>query len=113
MGKFVVGDVVAVPFPFSDLSGRKLRPALVLAVIDRDDLILCQITSKPFASKNAIDLSQDDFLKGSLPLKSYIRPDKLFTAEATIIQKHKGKLQDQLLNHVLDVVQGLFKTANR
>ena len=109
MGKFVVGDVVAVPFPFSDLSGRKLRPAMVLAVIEHNDLILCQITSKPFASKRSVELNQADFLEGNLPLKSYIRPDKLFTAEATIVQKHKGKLQNQLLNHVLDAVQEIFK----
>lgn len=110
MGKFVVGDVVAVPFPLSDLSGRKLRPALVLAVIERDNLILCQITSKPFASKRAVELNHTDFLEGNLPLKSYIRPDKLFTAEATLVQKHKGKLHNQLLNYVLDAVQEIFRT---
>jgi mRNA interferase MazF len=110
MGKFVVGDVVAVPFPFSDLSGKKLRPALVLAVIEHDDLILCQITSRAFISKKAIELNQSDFLEGNLPLKSYIRTGKLFTAEATIIQKHKGKLQNQLLNLVLKEVQEIFKS---
>jgi len=41
--KFVKGDVVVVPFPFSDLTEAKRRPALVLAELDGDDRILCQI----------------------------------------------------------------------
>lgn len=43
MGRFVKGDVVVVPFPFSDLSAAKHRP--VLASLAGDDVILCQITS--------------------------------------------------------------------
>ena len=45
MAEFVKGDVVVVPFPFSDLSQAKRRPALVISKLDGDDLILCQITS--------------------------------------------------------------------
>jgi len=44
--RFVKGDVVVVPFPFSDLTGAKRRPALVLAELDGEDRILCQITSQ-------------------------------------------------------------------
>jgi mRNA interferase MazF len=108
MGKFVVGDVVAVLFPFSDLSGQKLRPAVVLATIERNDLILCQVTSKAFASKRAIRISRLDFSEGNLPVTSYVRPDKLFTAEATIIQKRKGKLKQRSVRKVLTSVQDLF-----
>ena len=46
MGRFIKGDVVVVPFPFSDLSQSKKRPALVLADLTGDDLILSQITSQ-------------------------------------------------------------------
>ena len=45
MGKFVKGDVVVIPFPFSDLTGKKRRPAFVVSVLPGDDIILCQITS--------------------------------------------------------------------
>ena len=40
MARFVKGDVVVVPFPFSDLSQAKRRPALVVAQLTGDDLIL-------------------------------------------------------------------------
>ena len=43
MERFVKGDVVVVPFPFSDLSGFKRRPALVAATIPGNDTILCKI----------------------------------------------------------------------
>lgn len=46
MGAFVKGDVVVVPFPFSDLSAAKRRPALVVAALSGNDVILCQITSR-------------------------------------------------------------------
>ena len=46
MAKFVKGDIVVVPFPFSDLTNSKRRPALVITELTGDDVILCQITSK-------------------------------------------------------------------
>ena len=41
MEKFVKGDVVVVPFPFSNLSRAKRRPACVVTVLDGHDMILC------------------------------------------------------------------------
>jgi mRNA interferase MazF len=49
--RFVKGDVVIVPLPFSDLSANKKRPALVIAELAGDDAILCQITSKTLGDK--------------------------------------------------------------
>lgn len=37
MGAFAAGQVVLLPFPFSDLTRSKLRPALLLADAGRDD----------------------------------------------------------------------------
>ena len=45
------GAVVLLPFPFSDLSRSKLRPAVILADAGRDDWILCQITSNPYGAR--------------------------------------------------------------
>ena len=79
------GGVILVPFPFSDLSQAKLRPAVVLADIGRDDWILCQITSTPYGDPRAVPLADDDFATGLLRVASYARPGKLFTAHRRLI----------------------------
>jgi mRNA interferase MazF len=38
MGAFAAGQVVLLPFPFSDLTRSKLRPALLLADAGRDEV---------------------------------------------------------------------------
>ena len=59
-------SVVLIRFPFSDLSSSKLRPAVVLASAGRDDWILCQVTSNPYADSTAIQITDGDFETGSL-----------------------------------------------
>lgn len=108
MEKFAVGEVVLVSFPFSNLQGQKVRPALVLAKAEQDDIILCQITSKPYMSKLAIKIQQQDFAKGNLPVVSYARPNKLFTANTSIIKKPAGQLTPTVTKSILKSVRSLF-----
>lgn len=69
MEGFVKGDIVVLPFPFSDLSSSKKRPALVLANLKGDDIILCQITSQYVKDEYALALNNIDFhLIGSVIL---------------------------------------------
>src|SRR5438445_7053539 len=109
MEKFAVGDIVLVLFPFSNLKGQKIRPALVVAKAEFDNFILCQITSKTYASNIAIQLTPQEFSEGDLPVISYIRPDKLFTAEKSIIQKIAGRLTEKKKQAVLSVLRNMFK----
>ncbi len=70
MGKFVRGDIVVVPFPFSDLTDSKRRPALVLTDLKGDDIILCQITSKNRHDSYSIVLDDSDFELNSVRKKA-------------------------------------------
>lgn len=97
MAEFVKGDVVVVPFPFSDLTQDKRRPALVIATLAGDDLILCQITSQRIADRYAIPLENSDFSEGGLNQTSNIRPNRLFTADREIILYKAGKLKTEKL----------------
>lgn len=95
------GSVVLIPFPFSDLSQSKIRPALVLANAERGDWILCQITSKPYADQRAVRLDQTDFASGGLELTSYARPGKLFTANEALMIETVGQVRADKLRTIL------------
>ena len=101
MAKSLRGDVVVVPFPFSDLKQSKRRPALVLASLDGDDLILCQITSQQSRDRHAIPLQDKDFASGNLSQPSYIRPNRLFTADQTLILYRVGTVQTAKLEEAV------------
>jgi len=73
-------SVVLVRFPFSNLSLLKLRPTVVLASAGRDDWILCQVTSNPYADPIAVQITDSDFETGSLQRVSFARQSKLFTS---------------------------------
>lgn len=64
MGAFTTRQIILLPFPYSDLSAQKLRPALILADAGRGDWLLCQITSNPYADPAAVELKQDAFSQG-------------------------------------------------
>ena len=102
------GSVILVPFPFSDISHSKIRPALVLADAGRGDWILCQITSKPYADARAIRLDGPDFASGGLELTSFVRPGKLFTANETLMLENVGQLRAEKVEAILRAVAGLF-----
>ncbi|MFC1691691.1 type II toxin-antitoxin system PemK/MazF family toxin [Nanoarchaeota archaeon] len=100
MEEIVKGDVVVLPFPFSDLSKSKKRPALVVANLKGDDTILCQITSKARSDDHAIVLSKNDFKQGNLHLTSMIRPNRIFTADKRIILYKIGSLKNSKIKEV-------------
>ncbi len=108
MEKFSVGDIVLVHFPFSDLSQQKLRPALVLAGVNKGDCILCQITSQPYHDQRAIQLEQSSFTHGHLIKTSYVRPAKLFTANTGIVERvvaHlKPEIRQDVVRHIVELL---------
>jgi len=106
----VKGDVVVVPFPFSDLAQAKRRPALVITELEGDDLILCQITSRQVGDKYAVPLEQSDFESGTLKQKSNVRPNRLFTADSRIVLYQIGHLKREkmaeIVESIVDILRG-------
>ena len=107
-----VGSVVLVRFPFSDLSASKLRPAVVLAGVDRDDWILSQVTSNPYSDTSAVELGNFDFVSGSLQRTSYVRPGKLFSANSSIMERIAGELKQQKLTSIIDSVIDVLRPTS-
>lgn len=109
MAKFIKGDVVIIPFPFSDLSQSKRRPALIIAPLEGDDAILCQITSKTIKDTYAISIDDSDFDAGSLKQSGNIRPNRLFTADSHIILYRAGHIKNDKLNQVIEKLVEIIK----
>jgi len=96
------GDVVFVPFPYSDLKTTKKRPVLVLTTPDRhDDFVGLAITSVE-TSEHAVRIENRDLLRGSLPKTSWVRLDKIFTLSQGGIIKILGALTSVAMENVLD-----------
>ncbi len=108
MGKPLVGEVVVLPFPQSDLRAGKRRPALVVADLIGDDLILCQITSQSRRDGYSVPLASGDFERGHLNLDSFIRPSRLFTVDQSVILYSAGKVRGVKLGEVRARIRELF-----
>ena len=112
MGAPTAGEVVVIPFPFSDLTQSKVRPALCLADAGRGDYVLCQITSQPYGDPLALKLDDQDFATGGLHVESFVRPGKLFTADANLILSTEGKLTAAAYQRVLNTVVNLLRVGH-
>ncbi|MDF9800146.1 mRNA interferase MazF [Catalinimonas alkaloidigena] len=108
MARFIKGDVIVLPFPFSDLSASKRRPALVLADLMGSDIILCQITSQHTKDAYAISLTDSDMINGSLKKASNIRPNRIFTADKNIILYKIGSIasakSQEVRNKIIEIL---------
>lgn len=88
------GDIVLIPFPFTDLSNSKLRPAIVISselVNSTQDIILLAITSNLRADDFSFLLRNED-LNMPMRLRSEVRCNKVFTASQRLIRKKINQL---------------------
>lgn len=110
MGTFTKGDVVLFPFPYTDLSTRKLRPCLVLSGEMGDDILLCQITAKETRKDDfIIELNTNETESGSLLIESYIRTNMIFTAAKNQILKKVCRINKKKYVHVVEMIYNLIK----
>lgn len=108
MGRFIKGDVVVTPFPFSDLTANKKRPALVIADLTGDDIIICLITSQNAKDNYAISLASNDLANRQLRQDSNIRPNRLFTIDAKIVLYRIGTLKREKTEKVTEKIIEIF-----
>jgi mRNA interferase MazF len=110
MARFVSGEVVVVPFPFTNLSSAKVRPALVLVPLSRGHVILCQITSQAAGHPQAIPIQLSDFEPGgALRHLSFALPHRVVTANEVCVQRAVGKLKRDKLNQIRERVCAIIR----
>lgn len=106
--------VVLVPFPFDDLSGAKVRPAVCLTdpIGPYRHVVLAFITSKivdhPLPTDLVLDAAGSDFGATGLRASSTIQLHRLMTATTSLILRELGELPLQLQKEVDERVRKLF-----
>lgn len=107
MAQFTRGDIVILPFPFSDATGAKRRPALVLAelpFLGGMDYLVCMISSQNTSDPHSIEIKPTDLATGQLAVKSYLRPLYLFGAEGNAIVRRIGVMNPATLSQVVKII---------
>lgn len=77
------GDIILVKWPFTDLSGIKRRPALVLHINEMDDLLLLFITSQEPATSSDLNILLQPSTLNRLKKVSYLRLDKIISLHSS------------------------------
>ena len=110
MGSFTRGDIILFPFPYTDLSSRKLRPCLVISDEMDEDILLCQITSQKIRKdKYCVEIKKNETIGGTLKIDSYIRANMIFTANKTQILKKFCRVKDKEYKEVVNIINNLIK----
>lgn len=105
-------DIVLVPFPFTDLSATKKRPALVVSPDAYNiglDIIIAFITSNLKVDSKIGDYQIQNWEQANLPKPSLIRM-KLATIDKTIIVKQLGQLPQLDIDHFMQNLSNFFAT---
>jgi mRNA interferase MazF len=112
MNDYERGLIVLVPFPFTDLSQTKQRPAIIVSPssFSGDNVILCAVSSKTsdLIKPWEIDLNMDDTREQRLPKPSVIKVDRLFTMHYNRIIRTLDKLRSQKSDEVTAKLRELF-----
>jgi len=95
------GTIILVPFPFTDLSGQKLRPALVISKIENgDDVVVVFISSKKAKSRSRFDIEVGSDNQNGLKVTSFIKCSKIATLDKKVVIGELGKLNDKKILEV-------------
>ena len=107
-------DVVLVTFPFTDLAGKKLRPALVVGRPLGDDVIMAFISSRADVAAGAAELTMappdPEFAPTGLRVASRVRLNKIATLHRSLVRRRLGRIGprtrravDRVLRYVFDL----------
>jgi mRNA interferase MazF len=109
------GEVVLVPFPFTDLTSVKQRPALVVSSDTlnqkRPDILVAAITSQvpPQLAEDEILIPSKELLQWGLPKPSVIKLTKLFSIHQSLILKSLGRATGDSLETILRKILEQFQ----
>jgi mRNA interferase MazF len=98
MASFRFGEVLILPFSYTDLQSRKRRPAVVLVDAGDEDVLVAKITTKEY--RTIYDLKLDHWQEAGLLAPSFIRIHKLLAVEKNHVIQRAGMLDPADLNRL-------------
>ena len=101
------GDIVLIPFPFTDLSGSKLRPALILAETSLD-LTLSFITTQLQWQESTDILLQPNLING-IKKTSLIRLSKIATIKKILVKGKIGSIAQMQVAYLNQKLKAIFQ----
>lgn len=103
------GSVVLVPFPFTDLSGQKVRPAVVLHAAGKgEDFVAAFVSSVPAKRVSAFEVAIGPSAENGLKVPSRIRVDKIATLEKRIAVGTIGTVESGTMGQIDGKLRKLF-----
>jgi mRNA interferase MazF len=106
------GEIFLVPFPFSDLTGTKVRPVLIVSNkafnASSQDVVVCAITSHNKENKYSIMLKPEDLIEGTLHTTSTIKCKNLFKIKKGLLIKKIGCVNEKIVGRVIKKIHSLF-----
>lgn len=105
-------DILLVPFPFSDQSGKKVRPVLVLSNdsfnAQTDDILVCALTTTLKKNSYSLFIEKNDLEEGILYQPSCIKIENLLKLNKYLILKKIGALNTSTFQSVKNILFTLF-----
>lgn len=105
-------EIVLLPFPFSDLEGTRVRPALVVSNNElnkkSEDCIMVPLTTVIKDEPYSVVINQEDLSSGKLLKSSRIRTDKIFSVKKDLVTMKIGVVNDNVLDKVKKEIQKMF-----
>ena len=106
-------DILLVPFPFSDQSGRKVRPVIVVSNDNyndkSEDFLVVGVTTNPMRNRYSIDLHNNDLEQGRLISECLIKVDNLLKIDKSLVIKKIGTVKGELFQKIINIILEIIK----
>jgi len=106
-------DLFLVPFPFSDQSGRKVRPVIIISNSffseDSEDILVVGVTSNLSKDRYSVPLTNKDLEEGNLLTPCCIKAENILKIDKELIIKKIGKVKKEILNKTIFKIFELIK----
>ncbi len=106
-------DILLIPFPFSDQSGKKVRPVIIISKDefnkDSEDILVVGVTSNISRDKYTLPLENKDLEEGKLITKCFIKTENILKVDKELIIKKIGRIKKEKFDLIIGKIISIIK----